>query len=192
MRRTLRRVATSVALVAVPTLAHAQESARAEAVAGTPQPDSPKPFAALSKSTLSLRDSVVALARAQIGKRYILGGKSPSRGFDCSGLIQYIVSALHISLPRTAREQAHAGVAVPKDTAELLPGDLVTFGKGKQVTHIGIYVGDGRMIHASTKAGRVIETKLIRPPAPGIKPWKGARRLALDSVVVVDSGGGVQ
>jgi cell wall-associated NlpC family hydrolase len=181
-----------VALIAMPTLAHAQESARAEPAAPDHPAEPPKPFAALSKSTLSLRDSVVALARAQIGKRYVLGGKTPSRGFDCSGLIQYIVSALHISLPRTAREQAHAGVAIPKDTAELRPGDLLTFGKGKQVTHIGIYVGDGRMIHASTKAGRVIETKLIRPPAPGIKPWQGARRLALDSVVVVDTGGVLQ
>jgi len=188
MRRTLRRVATTVAFTALPAVLHAQESTRTEPVVGEQPAEPPKPFSALSKSTLSLRDSIVALARSQIGKRYVLGGKSPTRGFDCSGLVQYIVSALHISLPRTAREQAHAGVAVPKDTAELLPGDLLTFGKGKQISHIGIYIGDGRMIHASTKAGRVIETKLIRPPAPGIKPWQGARRLALDSVVV-DSGG---
>jgi cell wall-associated NlpC family hydrolase len=177
-----------VALVTLPALAHAQESARAEPPSGGHSTGPAKPFAALSNSTLSLRDSIVALARAQVGKRYVLGGKSPSRGFDCSGLVQYIVSALQISLPRTAREQAHAGVAVPKDTSELLPGDLLTFGKGKQITHIGIYVGDGRMIHASTKAGRVIETKLLRAPAPGIKPWQGVRRLALDTVMMLDTG----
>jgi cell wall-associated NlpC family hydrolase len=184
-RRTLNRVVTVAVLLLLPALAQAQGSERAEPAGnGQAAKPSPKPFESISKSTLALRDSIVTLARAQIGKRYVLGGKSPSKGFDCSGLVQYIVSALDIALPRTAREQAHAGVAVPRDTAELLPGDLLTFGKGKQITHIGIYVGEGRMVHASTKAGRVIETKLLRPPAPGIKPWQGARRLALDSVMV--------
>src|SRR5690348_15775946 len=89
---------------------------------------------------------------------------------------------LHIAIPRTARLQARAGEAVAKDTAQLLPGDLVTFGRGSRITHIGIYVGNGRFIHASTKAGRVIETALIRPPARGIKPWQGVRRIALADV----------
>ena len=137
----------------------------------------PRPFASFNESARSLRDSIVALARAQIGKRYVYGGESPSRGFDCSGLVQYVAAALHIRLPRTARLQAHAGDAIPPDTSRLLPGDLLTFGNGKTITHIGIYVGDGRMVHASTAAGKVIETKLLRPPARGIKPWRGVRRL---------------
>lgn len=137
----------------------------------------PRPFAGFNESARSLRDSIVALARAQVGKRYVYGGESPSRGFDCSGLVQYVAAALHIRLPRTARLQAHVGDSIPPDTSRLLPGDLLTFGNGRTITHVGIYVGDGRMVHASTAAGKVIETKLLRPPARGIKRWRGARRV---------------
>jgi len=138
------------------------------------------PFSALSRSALALGDSIVVLAREQIGKRYVHGGQSPRRGFDCSGLVRYIADALHITVPRTARQQARVGEPVPADTALLLPGDILTFGRGSRASHVGIYVGNGRFIHASTKAGHVIETSLMRGPAPGIKPWLGARRLVGD------------
>jgi cell wall-associated NlpC family hydrolase len=171
-------VTATAALVALPTVAHAQDAPTpGAAVAVTIDSEPPRPFESFNESARSLRDSIVALARAQIGKRYVYGGESPSRGFDCSGLVQFVASVLHIDVPRTARQQARVGDAVPADTARLLPGDLVTFGNGKTISHIGIYVGDGRMVHASTAAGKVIETKLIRAPARGIKPWRGARRL---------------
>jgi cell wall-associated NlpC family hydrolase len=135
---------------------------------------------------MTLRDSLVALARAQVGTPYVHGGESPSRGFDCSGLVRYIVAALHIMVPRTAARQAFAGIAVPKDTAAMLPGDLVTFGRGKgAVSHIGIYVGNGRIVHASTKAGEVIETDLHKPKVAGIKRWKGTRRVLSDDGLAV-------
>lgn len=121
-------------------------------------------------------DSVVAIARAQLGTRYRLGGETP-RAFDCSGLVQYVMRALDFSLPRTAREQATVGVAIPTDTAQLRAGDLLLFGKKGKVTHIGIYVGDGRFVHASTGAHRVVERPLLRKPARGIVPWIGARRI---------------
>jgi cell wall-associated NlpC family hydrolase len=121
-------------------------------------------------------DSVVAVARAQLGTRYRLGGATP-RAFDCSGLVQYVMHALDFSLPRTAREQAAIGTAVPADTAQLRAGDLVLFGRKGKVTHIGIYVGNGRFVHASTRAHRVVERPLLRKPAPGILPLIGARRL---------------
>ena len=155
--------ATSAAVAAVGT-ASAPEARRA-------------PFAAFSASATSLRDSLVALARAQIGRRYKLGGESPDGGFDCSGLVQYVMGALKVQLPRTASQQAHAGRPVDRDRNQLRPGDLVTFGFGKRISHIGIYVGDGRFVHASTKAGRVIESKLDRPPSRQIKPWRGVRRV---------------
>jgi cell wall-associated NlpC family hydrolase len=142
--------------------------------------DLPKPFAAFSASARNLRDSLVALARAQIGKRYRLGGTSPRHGFDCSGLVRYVMAALHVDLPRTAHEQAQSGTKLPRDTALLRPGDLVTFGSTRHISHIGIYVGDGRFVQASSKAGRVIETPLERHGA-GVKPWRGARRMPLDS-----------
>lgn len=141
-------------------------------------PSSVSPFAAMSASARALRDSLVALARAQIGRRYVRGGRTPERGFDCSGLVQYITAALHFDVPRTARQQAGVGLAVARDTSRLLPGDLLTFGKGKRgASHIGIYVGDGLFVHASTKAGRVIESRLDRPLYRGVKPWLGVRRI---------------
>jgi cell wall-associated NlpC family hydrolase len=151
----------------------------------------PKPFEALSNSAHSMRDSIVAMAKAQLGTKYRRGGTSPVKGFDCSGLIQYVMSALNLNVPRTARQQATAGLAVNKDTSHLLPGDLLTFGKGKkgQVSHIGIYIGDGKYIHASSVAGRVVESKIDRPASPLIKIWKGARRvLSLDDSVQTNGG----
>jgi cell wall-associated NlpC family hydrolase len=156
-----------------------------------------KPFEAYSNSAHSMRDSLVLMARAQLGTRYRHGGTTPQKGFDCSGLIKYVMAALNLDVPRTARQQAGTGLAVLKDTSRLLPGDLLTFAKGKkgQVSHIGIYVGDGKYIHASSVAGKVIESKIDRPFSPLIKAWKGARRiLSIDdsatAVTVATKGGG--
>lgn len=142
----------------------------------------PAPFARYSRSAARLRDSVVALARAQIGKRYVWGAESPKRGFDCSGLVQYVAQALNIKLPRTAREQALAGKAIEKDTAALQPGDLVTFasGRSKRISHIGIYVGNGKIIHASSHSGRVVEAPLIKPRSSLTRRWRGAVRVLAD------------
>jgi cell wall-associated NlpC family hydrolase len=135
-----------------------------------------KPFSAFSRSALTLRDSVVALVRAQLGRRYRHGGTTPEHGFDCSGLVKYVMSALSIELPRTARLQARSGFKVPRDTTALQPGDLLTFGNGA-VSHIGIYVGDGHFVHASSVAGKVIESRVNRPLVARVKPWRGARRV---------------
>jgi cell wall-associated NlpC family hydrolase len=143
---------------------------------------SEKPLSAFSISALSLRDSIVALVRAQVGRKYKHGGESPRYGFDCSGLVRYVMSALKIDLPRTAKDQARFGLGVPKDTTELKPGDLLTFGYDKKgVSHIGIYVGDGRFVHASSAAGRVIESPLDRPIVRRVKPWRGVRRVLSDA-----------
>lgn len=134
-------------------------------------------FAIFSGSAALIRDSLVTLARQQLGRRYVFGGASPEKGFDCSGLIRYILAKLDIEVPRTAAQQERVGESVAKDTSELRPGDLVTFGRGPRATHIGIYVGDGRFIHASSAAGRVVESSLVRKPTRLIKPWRAARRI---------------
>jgi len=135
----------------------------------------------MSASASSLRDSIVALTRAQIGTRYRHGGASPKRGFDCSGLIQYVMARFSMALPRTAKAQATAGLPVERDTSLLRPGDLLTFAStdNASISHIGIYVGDGRFVHASSVAGRVIESPLNRAPAPRIKIWRGVARIPL-------------
>ncbi len=132
----------------------------------------------MSLSALTMRDSLVAVARAQVGKKYVLGGQSPERGFDCSGLVRYVMAALEVSLPRTAKQQAAAGKAVARDTTHLRPGDLLTFGKSNLgASHVGIYVGGGRYVHASSRAGKVIESDINRSASPLIRAWQGVRRL---------------
>ena len=149
------------------------------AASGALASTAPAPFVVLTASPMYLRDSIVALARKQLGRRYVLGAESPERGFDCSGLVRYLMAALDVRLPRTAAQQEHVGESVPKRLAELEPGDLVTFGRGKRASHIGIYVGDGRFIHASSLAGKVIESQLVRPGSRRTKAWRTARRLVV-------------
>ena len=139
-----------------------------------------KPFAQWSNSAMVIRDSVVAIARAQVGRKYRVGGTTPQRGFDCSGLVKYVLEAMKLDVPRTAREQSRMGWSIRRDTTELRPGDLLLFGKPTSgVSHVGIYVGNGRFVHASSIAGRVIESPLDRPPSPLIKPLRSARRILL-------------
>lgn len=134
-----------------------------------------KPFAEFSASAERLREGVVSKAREAVGTKYKLGGTKLGVGFDCSGLVQFAMSALEIVLPRTAQSQSQVGVEVPKDVAALQPGDVLTFGTGKRISHVGIYVGDGKMIHASTSKRRVIETSITQR-SPLIRQWKGVRR----------------
>lgn len=129
------------------------------------------------RSADTMRDSIVAMARRQVGTPYVLGAGSPERGFDCSGLVAYVMRQFDLRVPRTAATQAGAGRAVRRQLDALKPGDLLTFGAGSRTSHIGIYVGGGRFVHASTKAGKVVESKLDRPVTREIKPWRGARRL---------------
>ena len=125
------------------------------------------------------RDSLVRLARAQLGRRYIFGGTTPA-GFDCSGFLKYLMRAAGYDLPRTAAQQARAGREVPRDPSQLRPGDLLTFGRGGRVTHVGMYVGNGRFIHASTGSRRIVEAKLDRPTSSLVRAWYGVRRFLAD------------
>ncbi|MFF3344491.1 NlpC/P60 family protein [Streptomyces sp. NPDC002779] len=88
-------------------------------------------------------EKAIAFARAQIGKPYVWGATGPD-SYDCSGLTQAAWNAAGISLPRTTYDQVEAGTTV--SLANALPGDLVFF--YDDVTHVGIYIGNGMMIHA--------------------------------------------
>ena len=183
MVRRIRLLAIAGLVASTPAVLSAQN---ATGDAAEPAHD-PRPFASLSRTALSMRDSIVVVARSQIGTRYRFGGTSPTSGFDCSGFVRYVLGALKLALPRTAAEQAAFGAKVPKDTTRLRPGDLLTFGRGGRVTHIGIYVGDGRYVHASPTAGRVIETSLARSESPLVKIWRGGRRLLADRDWLADT-----
>jgi cell wall-associated NlpC family hydrolase len=121
-----------------------------------------------------LRDSIVALSRAQLGIKYRRGADSPKKGFDCSGLVKYVMEQFGADLPRTSREQALVGTKIQRDIAALKPGDLLTFGRGKRITHIAIYIGDGKYVHAPTPGERVKIESLAHTKSSW---WKGARRL---------------
>jgi cell wall-associated NlpC family hydrolase len=151
--------------------------ARAEGAATVLGFESGVVVAASEIQAAALRDTLVATARSQLGTRYRLGAERPGKAFDCSGLVRFVASVLRLDLPRTAHLQARIGEQVATDPSVLRPGDLLTFGSARRVTHIGIYAGEGRVIHASTTAGRVIETQLEGLGQTLLGKWTGVRRL---------------
>jgi cell wall-associated NlpC family hydrolase len=105
--------------------------------------------------------SAVALARAFVGTPYVWGGADPRTGFDCSGLVQWAYGRAGLDLPRTANQQYLATHRV--SPVELRPGDLVFFARtynappSEWITHVGIYVGGGRMLNAPVEGDVVRE-----------------------------------
>ena len=112
-----------------------------------------KPYRPTVKS--AERQEVIAAARSMLGVPYRFGGSSPTLGFDCSGLVQYAHSQAGIEVPRTTGEQYRA--ALPIHRQALRPGDLVFFRthKHRYVSHVGIYLGKGKFIHAPSSGKRV-------------------------------------
>lgn len=116
-------------------------------------PASPPPSAAASR--------VLRTGESYIGVKYVWGGNSPGEGFDCSGFTKFVFAKYGVTLPRTSREQARVGTAVPPDFASLRPGDLMLFAEpGEAISHVAIYAGNGRILHASSSVGGVGYTDL--------------------------------
>jgi len=99
---------------------------------------------------------VVPTAERYLGTPYRYGGTSPVTGFDCSGFVQYVFARNKVKLPRTSRQQAKIGKAMPRRFQSLSPGDLVMFAeRGEPISHVAIYAGNNRIIHASA-SGRAV------------------------------------
>ncbi|MFJ7155694.1 NlpC/P60 family protein [Streptomyces sp. NPDC101118] len=104
----------------------------------------------------------VAFARAQLGKPYVWGATGPA-SYDCSGLTQAAWRAAGVDLPRTTWEQVEAGPRIA--TADLVPGDLVFF--YDDISHVGLYIGGGRMIHAPRPGAYIREDSIHYQPMYG-------------------------
>jgi cell wall-associated NlpC family hydrolase len=122
--------------------------------------------AAEPSASRSLR--VLAIAKQHLGTRYVWGGASPA-GFDCSGFVMYVYAQVGVALPHNAAKQYRYGTPVIR--ARLEPGDVVFF---DGLHHNGIYVGDGRFIHARRRGGGVTLSSLDESWYRS--RWSGGRR----------------
>jgi cell wall-associated NlpC family hydrolase len=157
-------------LIALAALAPLATGARAQSVEWTlPEPPPTAVSAAAAGADLALQ------ALTFVGVPYRFGGDDPARGFDCSGLVRHVArSVLGVELPRSAEAIARVGQRI--DDAALQGGDLVFFNtRGRRYSHVGVYIGDGRFVHAPARNG------LVRVEAIADRYWRsrfnGARRL---------------
>ncbi|MDX9885246.1 C40 family peptidase [Thauera sp.] len=133
----------------------------------------------------AVAEQLVDEALSYLGIRYRFGGTSPETGLDCSGLVLNVFrNAVGLDLPRTAREMANVGDKIGRQ--ELKPGDLVFFNTMRRTfSHVGIYLGDGKFVHAPSSGGKVrVESISTRYWA---QRFNGARRLVDDGDVLTPS-----
>jgi len=156
----------------------------------TPAVEGFSPAAALDAFTQTQDTTPDAreLARAaltQLGIKYRYGGKAPSTGFDCSGLVVYAAEqSLGLKLPHHAASLAQLGLAVKRK--ELREGDLVFFNtRGRRFSHMGIYLGENRFVHAP-RTGTVVRVERM-DTAYWQKRYNGARRLDVDTLAALPS-----
>jgi cell wall-associated NlpC family hydrolase len=129
-----------------------QEAAQQEAA----QQESSEPSTSTSDSSYATKaEKALAFARAQIGKPYVWGATGPD-SYDCSGLTQAAWKAAGVDLPRVTYDQVNAGTTVPLSQAQ--PGDLVFF--YDDISHVGLYIGNGMMIHAPKPGAYVREESI--------------------------------
>jgi cell wall-associated NlpC family hydrolase len=122
-----------------------------------PQP-APQVAAPTPASFPSIGNEIALRALSQLGKPYVWGGADLT-GFDCSGLVRFIYDQVGIPVPRTAAEQFSA--AKPVDLAGLKPGDLLFFRtQGRRISHVAIYTGEGRFVHAP-RSGQPVEFRML-------------------------------
>jgi len=126
------------------------------------------------------RSLFVRVAKGFLGAPYRLGGSSV-RGLDCSAFVKKIYEFFDVSLPRTAKEQAHVGMRVSRD--ELKEGDLVFFNTRRAYGHVGIYIGNNEFVHASSGRERMVRIDTLDKPYYNKRFVKAVRIKGLDSGV---------
>lgn len=140
------------------TVAKDEELAKKEEEKTTPTNKEKEEFASATSSTKG--QDIVAYAKQYLGYNYVYGGASPKKGFDCSGFTSYVYKHFGYSLSRSSVGQASNGVKVSKEN--LQPGDLIIYKNTllTKIGHVGIYIGDNKMIHASEPGVGVIITDI--------------------------------
>lgn len=132
-------------------------------------------FDVASVAPNDILENLRRVAFSQMGKPYVFGGTSPSTGFDCSGFTGWVYRHVGVALPRSSREQFQVGTAIPKN--QLRKGDLVFFRgskKSNRITHVGIYLENGKFIH-SPRRGYSISVSSLSDPG-WVNKWAGGRR----------------
>ncbi len=135
--------------------------------------------AAKNEGATEEMQALVAYALTKIGLPYVFGGTGPN-SYDCSGFVQHVYKNAGYSINRTAADQYKNGIAVSKD--ELIPGDLVffsnTYYSSDWITHVGIYIGDGKFVHAANSTRGVTVDNLSTTYYA--TRYAGARRIIVD------------
>lgn len=132
----------------------------------------------VSADRATLISDVVQTALDVMGMPYRWGDEG-EQGFDCSGLIRYAFGKHGVVLPRSSAEQAREGEEVPRELEQLRAGDVLTFAiRGSRISHVGLYLGNGRFIHSARKG---VQVSVLSPDDISgrwwFKRWKGARRV---------------
>ncbi len=148
LQRGLLRVFLPGVAVVAAALAGCSAPSRLPEATGTPVPSA----AGSAQVPDPLRAQVVFTAMQMVGVPYRWGGSTP-QGFDCSGLVQYVYSNAGLRLPRTAADQMDASAPVTLENAQA--GDLLFFRDGGRTSHVAIYLGDGRFVHAPSTGSQV-------------------------------------
>ena len=108
-----------------------------------------------------VRGSIAELALSMVGVQYRYGGADPREGFDCSGLVYYTYTSKGLSVPRTSQAQFSAARTI--SLAQAAEGDLLFFRDQKKLSHVGIYLGDGRFVHAPSSGDAVRVASIDAP-----------------------------
>lgn len=135
-----------------------------------------QPVSSLLDRYAANAQELVVRALSFVGVHYRRGGDSPASGFDCSGLVRHVFrESLGLALPRTSRDISRVGETIRRE--ELQPGDLVFFNTLRRgFSHVGIYLGDHRFVHAPATGGEVrVEDMRLHYWS---KRYNGARRIA--------------
>jgi cell wall-associated NlpC family hydrolase len=121
-----------------------------------PKPIPGSPAETSSSTSRTMTEEIVMRALSHLGVRYRYGGSNPKSGFDCSGFIRWVFRDASLGvLPRSSYDMARMNAPSIKPD-NLVPGDLLFFKiNGKRISHVGLYVGDNRFVHAPSRGGRV-------------------------------------